>query len=122
MKNFLLVPACLLLAGLSYGQASGNESVSRTQTIEQLAATSPSEYQAVLEYAASNGSVIMDLPKGKESKLNGTISQEKAQMVNPVKMGLTIPSVNEYYRIEGTEKMLMVKSLYILQLEMKNKH
>lgn len=118
-RNVSLFALFLGLSAISYAQTSGEQKTTQSQTIEQLQTSSPKEYKAVLRYAEKNGSTIMDLPKGKEARLNGEISMEKAELVDPAKMGLTIPSANAYYRITGTDKMLLVKSLYTLQQEMK---
>lgn len=118
-RNVSLFALFLGLSTISYAQTSGEQKTTQPQTIEQLQTTNPKEYNAVVKYAEKNGTTIMDLPKGKESRLNGEISMEKAELVDPAKMGLTIPAANVYYRITGTEKMLLVKSLYTLQQEMK---
>lgn len=87
--------------------------------MEQIAANSPAEHAKLLKFAETHGSTIMDFPKGKEAKLNGEITMEKANLIDPIKMGLGILSTNQYFRITGTEKMLMVKSVFLLQQEMK---
>lgn len=121
MKHILLIAVCMTFSGLSFGQNSENETIKKVQTLEQLKKDAPSDYKAVLEYASTHGSAIVNLPQGKDSKLNGSITMDKSQLIDPLKMGLTIPTANQYYRIEGTDKMLVVKSLFTLQEEMKNK-
>lgn len=119
MKKILLVPAALLMSLLSFGQTTGTEPVNKPQTMEQLAKSDPSAYTAVLNYSREHGSAIMDFPKGKEATVTATITMEKAALVDPAKMGLSIPSANQYFKIEGTNKLLLVKSVYVLQQEMK---
>lgn len=111
-----------MLSWLAYSQTTGTEPVSKSPTMEQLAKSDPTAYTAVLSYSHDHGSVIMDFPKGKETTNTiGTITMEKAQLVDPAQMGLPIPSATQYYKIEGTDKMLMVKSVLILQMEMTTK-
>lgn len=122
MKKILLVPASVLITLLATGQTTQNEPVKATQTIEQLAVSSPEEYTAIKTYAAQNGTYVTALPKGKDARLDGTVTPEQVASNDPFTMGLTIQSVNQYFRIEGTEQMLVVKSLYTLQQEMKTKN
>lgn len=119
-RNLSILTLFLGLSTLAVAQTAEGQKTPQVQTIEQLQANNPKEYNSVLNYAEKNGTVIMDLPKGKEARLTGEISMEKAQLKDPSEMGLKIPSANEYYRISGTEKMLLVKSLYTLQQEMKS--
>ena len=118
-RNIPILVLFLGMTTMTVAQTGDNRKVSEVQTIEQLQSTNPTEYKEVVAYAEKHGSQIMDLPKGKDARLNGEISMEKAQLIDPLKMGLTVPSANEYYRITGTDKMLLLKSLYVLQQEMK---
>lgn len=118
-RNIPILVLFLGITTITFAQTGENRKISEVQTIEQLQTTNPDSYKEVVAYAKKHGSQIMDLPKGKGAKLNGEISLEKAQLIDPAKMGLTIPSANEYYSITGTDKMLLVKSLYVLQQEMK---
>ena len=119
-KITLLVSAIFVFAGISFAQTEIRETAKEVQTMEQIAAASPAEHAKLLKFAETHGSTIMDFPKGKETgKLNGEISMEKANLVDPAKMGLSILTTNQYFRITGTEKMLMVKSVFMLQQEMK---
>lgn len=119
-RNTSILMLFLGLSTMAVAQTGGNQKAPQVQTIEELQTSNPKEYKSLVKYAEKHGSEIMDLPKGKEARLNGEISMEKAQLTDPSKMGLTIPSANEYYRISGTEKMLLVKSVYTLQQEMKS--
>jgi hypothetical protein len=121
MKRFtLLVSSVFVFSALSFGQTEIRETAKEVQTMEQLATSSPAEHAKLLEFAKNHGSTIMDFPKGKEAKkLDGEVTMEQAALIDPIKMGLSILSTNQYFRISGTEKMLMVKSVFILQQEMK---
>jgi len=115
----LLVSSFFVFSAFSFAQTEIRETVKEPQTMEQIAANSPAEHAKLLKFAETHGSTIMDFPKGKEAKLNGEITMEKANLIDPIKMGLGILSTNQYFRITGTEKMLMVKSVFLLQQEMK---
>lgn len=79
-----------------------------------------SEELFLLEYALTNGFYITTLPS-KESadikKLNVTTEIKKYTDI-----GLRIENQNQYFNIVGTDKMLVVKSKYVLQNELKNKN
>jgi hypothetical protein len=74
----------------------------------------------LLEYALTNGFYITTLPS-KESadikKLNVTSEIKKF-----TDLGLRIENQNQYFNIVGTDKMLVVKSKFVLRNELKNKY
>lgn len=118
-KITLLVSAIFVFSAFSFAQTEIRETAKEVQTMEQIAANSPAEHAKLLKFAETHGSTIMDFPKGKEAKLDGEVTMEQAKLIDPIKMGLSILTANQYFRISGTEKMLMVKSVFILQQEMK---
>ena len=120
MKRFtLLVSSFFVFSAFSFAQTEIRETVKEPQTMEQIAANSPAEHAKLLKFAETHGSTIMDFPKGKDAKLNGEVTMEQANLIDPIKMGLGILPTNQYFRITGTDKMLMVKSVFLLQQEMK---
>ena len=120
MKRFtLLVSSFFVFSAFSFAQTEIRETVKEPQTMEQIAANSPAEHAKLLKFAETHGSTIMDFPKGKDAKLNGEVTMEQANLIDPIKMGLGILPTNQYFRITGTDKMLMVKSVFLLQQEIK---
>lgn len=120
MKRFtLLVSSFFVFSAFSFAQTEIRETVKEPQTMEQIAANSPAEHAKLLKFAETHGSTIMDFPKGKDAKLNGEVTMEQANLIDPIKMGLGILPTNQYFRITDTDKMLMVKSVFLLQQEMK---
>jgi hypothetical protein len=73
-------------------------------------------------YAKQHGSYISDIPqeKSKDLTYDGEISLEKAKLVDPSKMGIAIADRNLIYKITNTNQMLIVKSVYVLENELKN--
>lgn len=73
-------------------------------------------------YAKTNGSYIASIPLEKKSDISfdGEITQEKANLIDPAKMGISVTNRNLIYKITGTDKMLVVKSVYVLENEFKN--
>ena len=71
-------------------------------------------------YAVDKACYVSDLPKGKEAKLDGAINVDISKPLNFIDLGLDIKSVNQYFKINGTDKMLVVKSEFVLNNELKN--
>ncbi|GEM_PF-2980280 len=115
MRKIVLLPISLLFSVVVLGQTTTTETLNPRKTITELEAESPKEHALVMELAKTKGSFISVIPAKKEIQFDGTISLEKAEMVDPTKMGLTIPNQDQYYKIEGTDKMLVIYSVFTLQ-------
>ena len=61
-----------------------------------------------------------DVPKGKESGLNGVVEMNTNEPIDFIALGLEIQKTNQYLRITGTDKVLVVKSEWVLTNEMQN--
>jgi hypothetical protein len=75
----------------------------------------------LLNYALDHACYIADVPKGKESSLNGVIEMNINEPIDFMALGLEIQKTNQYLRISGTDKVLVVKSEWVLTNEMQNK-
>ena len=122
MRKIVLLPISLLFSVVVLGQTTATETLNPRKTITELAAESPKEHALVVEFAKTNGSFISVEPSKKGIQFDGTISLEKAQLIDPTRMGLTIPNQDQYYKIEGTDKMLVIYSVFTLQQLMKQTH
>jgi hypothetical protein len=68
------------------------------------------------EYALDNGVYVTDLPTGKETDLPViTVNGDNPTFAD---LGLDIIKSNQYFKIEGTDKMLVVKSIWVLDNEL----
>ena len=68
------------------------------------------------EYALDNGVYMTDLPAGKETDLPViTVNGDNPTFAD---LGLDIINSNQYFKIEGTDKMLVVKSIWVLDYEL----
>lgn len=115
MKKTIFSAIVFLGASLSYGQ-NLNKDAGKTVSVQEPVVSK--EMQA---YAAKNGTYIIARPKGKEVTLNGEITSQKAQLVDPAKMGIQITGRTQYYGITGTTDLLVVKSTWVLDNEMKTR-
>jgi hypothetical protein len=75
----------------------------------------------MLNYALDHACYIIEVPKGKESELNGAIDMNTSETIDFIALGLDIQKTNQYLRIKGTDKVLVVKSEWVLMNEMQNK-
>ncbi|MFM8243758.1 MAG: hypothetical protein ACKN86_13215 [Crocinitomicaceae bacterium] len=96
-----------------------SEDLEKSYTKTELKKLS-SEDLILLEYALNNGFYITALPSKESSdikKLNVTTEIKKF-----TDLGLRIENQNQYFNIVGTDKMLVMKSKYVLQNELNNKN
>lgn len=93
-------------------------SESELQTIKS---ESP-ELIKVLNYALDNACYFSQINEGKDySDLPSISLKSTSQLPGIDELGLKIEKQNQYYRIEGTDKLLFVKSEWVIQHELKNK-
>lgn len=118
MIKTVLSVGFFLFLGLSYGQQTTKKPVKQI-SVDQKAPLLTKEME---QYAIANGSYIVTAVK-KEQPIEyvGEISMEIAKKVNPADMGIKITDNDQYYKITGTDQMLVVKSTWALDGEMKMK-
>ena len=73
----------------------------------------------ILEFAIDNAAYFTPIPHGKEVNLKEI--EVNSETVKFTDLGLKIEDKTQYYRVKGTSKMLVIKSLTILKLQL-NKH
>ena len=74
----------------------------------------------MLNYALDNALYVVDIPKGKQDQLDGSLDIPGGEY-DFTDLGIRPSSRNQYYRIIGTDKMLIVKSKWVLMNEIKKK-
>lgn len=74
----------------------------------------------VLEFGIQNAVYITDLPSGKETQLPEIILVNNTNKFTD--LSLKILNENQYFRIKDSNSMLVVKSMYVLKNELKNKN
>ncbi len=73
----------------------------------------------VLEYAVNHACYYVDKPQSKDAEF--PIIDTHNGSTNFTELGLKITDKTQYFTAKETGKLLVVKSLYVLELEMKNK-
>lgn len=92
-------------------------SVYSSEELHDIALNSP-ERIVILNYALENACSVASYPKGKESKLNGEIQIEDLSRLSLDELGLKVTDNNQYFKIVGTDKVLFVRSFFVLENEM----
>ncbi len=85
--------------------------------LNEMIQKSPEKYKALV-YGLENATYITDFPKGKE--VEKSISLPSGEF-NYIDLGLKIKNTNQYFKVTGTNKILVVKSFYVLENEIKTK-
>jgi hypothetical protein len=113
MKKTIFSLFVFLGASLSYGQ-----NLSKDEN-KSAAVQGPIVSKEMEAYAVKNGTYIIARPDGKKITPDGEITLEKAKLVDPKAMGIKIIDKTQYYSITGTTDLLVVKSTWILDNQMK---
>jgi hypothetical protein len=74
---------------------------------------------AVLCYAIDHAIYIIDAPKDKDVSAFPEIVINKDELPTFTDLTIKISDRSQYFRVAGQNKLLIVKSMYVLQLEMK---
>ena len=80
----------------------------------------PAQYN-VLVYALDHACYVIDKPVEKDLSGFTTIPVDVSKPINFLDLGLEIKDQNQYFLIQGTSKMLVVKSNWVLNHELTTK-
>lgn len=112
----------LLLLTVDFAHAQKfNTSLLKSYTKTELAKIDqekPNQIK-VLEYAISNACYYFNKPEGKNADY--PLIETKNDSSNFTELSLKITDKTQYFTSKSSGKILAVKSLYVLELEMKNK-
>jgi hypothetical protein len=93
------------------------KSYSKTELVK-IKQENPNQIK-VLEYAISNACYYFNKPEGKNADY--PMIDTKNDSSDFTELGLKITDKTQYFTSKSNGKILAVKSLYVLELEMKNK-
>jgi hypothetical protein len=121
MKQILLFTLFLSLSSMGIAQEFDARLSKRysAKELAELKQNDPAKL-TMLNYALDHACYIGEMPKGKESELNGVIEMNISDPIDFIALGLEIKKTNQYLRIKGTDKILVVKSEWVLTNEMHN--
>lgn len=118
MSRIIILFTFLSLYFISNAQKN-NEELLKSYSKTELSSFD-NETIKILEYGISNAVYLTTIPLGKEIQLPEiNISNNSVKFTD---LGLKIMNENQYFRVKNTNNMLVVKSLYVLKNELKNKN
>ena len=121
MKKGLLIILLVLSQQLVAQKASPALSKSYSKT-ELLAFEQDSQGTInVLNYAIDHACYSVLIPEGKDVSQFPTISLKSKKDIRFTDYQLQIKDRTQYFKIEGSNELLVVKSINVLRLEMQNK-
>jgi hypothetical protein len=94
-----------------------NSKLLKSYSQEELDSFSQEDLKAI-EYGITNAVYFAAIPEGKETNFPEIMNLGSSLDFTEYK--LKISSENQYYRIKNTDKMLVVKSMFVLKNELIN--
>lgn len=122
MKHLFGLALALTIHSISFAQQIDKRLEKRysTQELTTMQNENPSHYK-MLVYALDNACYTSEYPKEKASTLTQSIVLDPNKPLNFIELGLEIKKENQYIKIEGTSKILVVKSEWVLNNELSKK-
>ena len=124
MKLFNAICFSILCSGSIYAQDSVENGSVDSRLMERYSKSEIKDMKkddpdqlAMLTYALDHAIYITDYPKGKNVNFE-TIQLVSEENLTFVALDLEIKSENQYFQIEGQDKLLVVKSSWVLNHEM----
>lgn len=104
-----------------YSQTTDNRllSVYSESEINQIKQTDITLYNALI-YGLDNATYITAIPKEKKMENLKSITLPKGDYTF-ASLGIKIEELSQFFQINGTDKMLVVKSIHVLKNELENK-
>lgn len=118
MKNYSLLLLLILFLNNNLSAQDYKKELLKSYTTQELNGFPKSKITS-LEYALENSCYFTPLPEGKA--MDFPEIEVKKQVVNFTDFGLKIEDFTQYFIVKNQNKLLVVKSSYILDLEIKNK-
>ena len=120
MKTVLILSLTFLFVGSSFSQKIDDRLLAKysLEEVNSIQAKTPDLFK-MLTYSLDNAMYITDLPTGKNQDLPSVEMPSEGQTY--LDLGLEIIKENQYFIIQGKEKMLVVKSEWVLNNEIKTK-
>lgn len=116
IKKILIYSIAVFGIGFSYGQSIEPDArlqIKYTQSELQELKQENQEELKFLNFCIDNAFTLMSLPEGKSgaSEIRGNVSIDDLNNINFFSLGYDLEEVNwQYYKIEGTNQMLVIFS------------
>jgi mannitol-specific phosphotransferase system IIBC component len=121
MKTTFILFLSILISSVSFSQ-DFDKRLEKLYSVEELTAMQKENPSKIitLNYAIDNAVYTSDLPLEKKSEFTKSINYDFKKKPNFIELGLKIENQSQYFRINGTNKILVIKSEYLLNYELKN--
>tara|TARA_R110002072_G_scaffold929_1_gene7448 strand:+ start:9498 stop:9860 length:363 start_codon:yes stop_codon:yes gene_type:complete len=118
MKSLYIIIISLLFSSFGYSQEI-DARLLKSYTSEELSELiiSDNDKYKTLILAIESGVAIFDFPAEKSKKVTKEITLPKGDFTY-LDLGLKIEESNQYFKIKNSNKMLIVKSFYVLKHEL----
>lgn len=122
MKRLLIFCFPLLTSSLAFSQDYDTRLLKSysAEELTQIQSEQPGDMK-LLAYGLENACYFSEYPKEKENPEIPTIKLSGDKIPCYADLGLKILDQNQYFKIEGTSKLLIVKSKWVLNHELQNK-
>ena len=126
MKLYTITLCFFFLSSYSFGQtgAEKKEGIYSAGRLSYLKSTDLKEYN-FLTHALENATYVTKAPEGKAEgftqSINWTLSKQPTLLELTEQFGIKLENFNQYIRINGTDKMVVVKSRIVLENELSTK-
>ncbi len=123
MKHFLFLAVSLFISSYSFSQKV-DETLSKKYSSEEMKTLKKvdSKKYELINFSLQNACYIIETPAGKNTSEYQMISVPDLAKLNFQDLGLSIiENQNQYFLIQGTNKMLVVKSAIVLNQELSSK-
>ena len=122
-KNLILLFSLFLVSQIGFSQEKEINpqllSVYTETELNQMIQNNPEKYDLLI-YAIDNAIYTADYPTEKKVDISKEISIPQDEYTY-LDLGIKIEDLNQFYKIKGTNKILVVKSFYVLNNEIKMK-
>lgn len=118
IKILFLFAFFFATAGFSQEVDSRLLKVYSVEELNEIRSNSLENYNALV-YGLEHGIEVIDLPSEKPNPSKRTITVPNGEY-NYADLGLKIESQNQYFQIQGTNKIILLKSFWVLNYEQKN--
>lgn len=122
MKTTLVLLLCVLISSVTFSQDFDKrlEKIYTTTQLKMMQKENPEQLR-MLNYALDNALYVIDFPKEKKNELQKTITYDLKKKASFIELGLTIQKENQYFKINGSDKVLVLKSEWLLLNELNTK-
>ncbi len=120
LKKLILVTLCISFYNLTFAQKNFSKELLKSYTKIELESFNDKDL-SVLEYAIEHACYKVSIPEGKDTKQFTTIVlPSDSGTLRFTDLGLKIKDATQYFIVSGKKELLVVKSLYVLNLEKNN--